>query len=264
MSYTILNNDGSTLAIISDSTIDNETTSLTLIGKNWIGYGQYWNQNLIYLLGNFASPPATAPVSPIQGQLWYDSAGKKLNIYDGYFKPINGALSYANQPTDLTEGDLWWNSSNNQLNLYSNNTLWTAGPWNVAVDSKVYNVSNSGTLPVTVIQSNNNIVGYFSSVAAPIGNLNTTSAFLSSQTTSTVNGLTILGDIYSTGTLTVSGGVNVGGSVVLRVSPPAHNTSTGVAGQIAFGSTGTSSTYLYVCTATNSWARIHITDFGPW
>jgi hypothetical protein len=41
------------------------------------------------------------------------------------------------------------------------------------------------------------------------------------------------------------------------VAPPAHNTSNGVAGQVAYDGS-----YLYVCTATNNWARVAIG--GTW
>jgi hypothetical protein len=41
------------------------------------------------------------------------------------------------------------------------------------------------------------------------------------------------------------------------VAAPAHNTSSGVAGQIAYDGS-----YLYVCTATNNWARVAIG--GTW
>lgn len=41
------------------------------------------------------------------------------------------------------------------------------------------------------------------------------------------------------------------------VAAPAHNTSTGIAGQVAYDGS-----YLYVCTATNNWARVAIG--GTW
>ena len=45
MAYTILNPDGTTLALLADGTIDQVTTSLTLIGKDYNSYGQYFNNN---------------------------------------------------------------------------------------------------------------------------------------------------------------------------------------------------------------------------
>ena len=54
MAYTILKTDGTTLTTIADGTRDT-TTSLSLAGPNFVGYGQYLNENLVYLLENFAA-----------------------------------------------------------------------------------------------------------------------------------------------------------------------------------------------------------------
>jgi len=143
MSYTILNTDGSILTILADGTIDQNTTSLTLIGRNRLSFGQEFNNNLIKLLGNSAD--STSPNAPLIGQLWYDTVNEKIKVYDP--------------------------------------------EW-----------------------------GDFKSV---------------------------------TDNLILSGA-------------PASNTSAGTTGQIAYGSTGTNFNYLYVCTATNAWSRIRITDAGPW
>ena len=53
MSYTIYNTDGSILTTIVDGTID-ETTDLKLIGKNSTGFGESFNEDLVYLLENCA------------------------------------------------------------------------------------------------------------------------------------------------------------------------------------------------------------------
>ena len=45
MAYTINKTDGTTLATITDGTIDN-TSSLTLIGKSYSGFGEALNENL--------------------------------------------------------------------------------------------------------------------------------------------------------------------------------------------------------------------------
>jgi len=272
MSYTLLNNDGSVLAILADNTIDRQSTSLTLVGRNWIGYGQYLNQNFINILGNYSN--ANPPSTPLKGQLWYDSVGKRLNIYDTDFKPINGAIISATRPVDLSNGDLWWNSNSDELNILSNNILYTAGGWNISSDTVIYDVTNSFQLPATIIENDGVILGYYSNVASSIGTLNTTSVYISAITPSAVQGLNILGDIQASGVVysnnsfvnnsITATNVTVTGNIILQGSPPSTPSSPGTVGQIAYGSTGTNFNYLFVCTATNAWARIQITDTGPW
>ena len=62
MAYTINKTDGTTLATITDGTIDN-TSSLTLIGKSYSGFGEALNENLVKLLENSAS--TSTPSAPI-------------------------------------------------------------------------------------------------------------------------------------------------------------------------------------------------------
>ena len=70
MAYTVNKTDGTILATVADGTI-NTTTDLTLIGKNYAGYGEFFNENLIKLLENFSN--SSAPASPVAGQMWWDS-----------------------------------------------------------------------------------------------------------------------------------------------------------------------------------------------
>ena len=89
MAYTIYNNDGTIFLRLPEGTINNLSTSLTLIGKNVNDYGEYVNNNLFKLMTNFASNPANSPVSPKIGQLWYNISTRSLLVYDGTnFSPI--------------------------------------------------------------------------------------------------------------------------------------------------------------------------------
>jgi len=62
---------------INDDGLNNET-SLALIGKYYVGYGETVAQNSVSLLENFASD--TAPTNPIEGQLWWEPSAKILNV----------------------------------------------------------------------------------------------------------------------------------------------------------------------------------------
>ena len=112
MAYTILNSDGTTLLLLTDSTVDQSTTSLSLVGKNVANYGQYLNNNFVGLLQNFANTSNNPPRSPTTGQLWYDTTTGKLNVYDGNFKSVSGAIVSSVQPNLLSSGDLWWDTAN--------------------------------------------------------------------------------------------------------------------------------------------------------
>ena len=68
MTYNINKTDGSLLAQVADSAIDQISTDITLIGKNVSGYGEFINENFVKILENFAS--STQPNNPIAGQLW--------------------------------------------------------------------------------------------------------------------------------------------------------------------------------------------------
>ena len=47
MTYKINKTDGSLLAEVVDSTVDQSASDLTLIGKNVSGFGEYINENFI-------------------------------------------------------------------------------------------------------------------------------------------------------------------------------------------------------------------------
>lgn len=114
MPYIINRFSGTQLLSVEDGTVDN-TTDLKFVGKNYSGYGEIQNENMLFLLENFAS--TTQPTKAITGQLWFDSANNKLKFYTGgsLWKNTGGAEVSATQPTGLAEGDFWFNSTTNQL-----------------------------------------------------------------------------------------------------------------------------------------------------
>ena len=57
MSYEINKTDGTALVTLTDGTIDT-STSLTLFGKSYSGFGELLNENLIKLLENSSSTSA--------------------------------------------------------------------------------------------------------------------------------------------------------------------------------------------------------------
>lgn len=126
MSYTITLTDGAVFATIADGTI-NTASSMTLVGKNYAGYGQFLDTNFIRLLESNAN--TTAPGAPLEGQLWWDSGNSLLKVYNGtIFKTISAATASASAPTSNVTGDLWYDTVNQQLKVYTGTTFLLIGP----------------------------------------------------------------------------------------------------------------------------------------
>jgi len=80
MSYIINNTRGQIVAVVGDGTVNTAATDLALVGRAVTNYGDYQNENYVYLLENFAN--GTAPTQPILGQLWYDSSNDLISAYN--------------------------------------------------------------------------------------------------------------------------------------------------------------------------------------
>ena len=127
MAYNLYKTNGIKLVTIEDGSIDKSATALTLVGKNYSGYGQSINQNLIKLVENFAFN--TQPTASLTGQLWYDTGTKSLKVYNGTrYRPLAAIDSNANSPTDSIKGDLWFNESDQKLYYYNGLRFLLVGP----------------------------------------------------------------------------------------------------------------------------------------
>jgi hypothetical protein len=114
MAYQINKTDGTIVATVADGQIDDRSTAITLIGKNYSGFGEIFNENLIQILENFAN--STPPDNPIRGQIWFDSSQSKLKVYNGLdFVPVSSATISSSQPSTLATGDLWYDNVRQQL-----------------------------------------------------------------------------------------------------------------------------------------------------
>jgi hypothetical protein len=127
MAYTITNTSGATLVSVPDGEINTTQLDLSLIGKNYSGYGNVQNHNFVKLLENFAS--TTAPIHPIEGQLWWKSDTNEFNVYvDGSWKVLSRVETKSSTPTAPQAGDLWFNTTTQQLNVYNGTTWIVVGP----------------------------------------------------------------------------------------------------------------------------------------
>ena len=135
MSYNLTLTNGTLLEILADGSADTTTTSISLVGKNYAGYGIYLNENFLKLLENFAStatngnPTSPTLANPLTGQLWWDTTDKVLKAYNGTaWKEIANSSPSTTAPSNPQVGDQWYNTSTNILSVY-NSTQWIAiGP----------------------------------------------------------------------------------------------------------------------------------------
>jgi microcystin-dependent protein len=104
-------------------------TSLIFPGRNVTGYGQIIAENFLALLENFAKE--TAPVNPVEGQLWYDTSAGVLQIWDSTnWKAASNIQKSGVEPgVDQSKiGELWVDTTNQQLYVFSGTRWILVGP----------------------------------------------------------------------------------------------------------------------------------------
>lgn len=128
MSYIVNLPDGTLLTTILDGTVDNTSSSLTLVGRNYSGYGEIIAEDLVALLVNFSR--STSPANPNTGQIWYDSGNKLVKVYTGTaWKNIGSATFASSAPSTTVGGDLWWDSDDKQLYCYDGTSPYDIAGW---------------------------------------------------------------------------------------------------------------------------------------
>ena len=126
MSYQLNKTNGDLLTDLVDGQIDNTSTNLVLVGRNYTGYGEAFNENFIKLLENFSN--SSAPSNPLQGQLWWDTSDQRLKVFDGnVWKASGGPFVQDDQP-QMVAGDLWIDNLRNQMYAFDGEDLFLVGP----------------------------------------------------------------------------------------------------------------------------------------
>lgn len=133
MAYTINLTDGNVFATIADGTVNQIQSGtpavplITLVGKNYAGYGEFLDENFLHLLENGSN--TVAPPSPVTGQLWWDKTNSLLKVYNGTtFKTISAATASATQPSSNVTGDLWYDTTNQQVKVWTGTGFIVVGP----------------------------------------------------------------------------------------------------------------------------------------
>ena len=191
MAYKINNTFGTLLVTLADGTIDTTTTSLSLFGKGYAGFGEALNEDLIKLLENFNN--TSAPARAIAGQLWYDQTNNQVNVYTGTkWKPIGSTANSTSSPSNAVQGDLWLDTANTQLYVYSGSAWTLIGPTTVAGSGVTQVVTetpedNTGVLQsILKLVANDSVVGVVSDVAFTPSSTETLGAALITAGYSTV------------------------------------------------------------------------------
>jgi hypothetical protein len=104
MSYTINNTRGTVVTTVTPGTTQ-VVGGITLIGKNYTGYGELIAEDFVKLLENQAN--SAAPSSPQTGQLWYDTGESVLKAYDGTAWDRLNVTVGSSAPSSATAGTLW-------------------------------------------------------------------------------------------------------------------------------------------------------------
>lgn len=125
MAYKLNKTDGSLLTELVDGQIDTTSSDLTLIGRNYAGFGEFLNENFIKLLENFSG--RAAPGNPVRGQLWYDTSEDRLKTYTGVEFKSNGPIVSNTQP-QMVAGDIWINNAEDKLYFFDGSDLVLVGP----------------------------------------------------------------------------------------------------------------------------------------
>jgi hypothetical protein len=135
MSYIVNKTNGAVLVTVLDGQVDDRvSSSIRLIGKQVINYGELQNENFVQLLENFSN--SIDPIHPLQGQLWWNSTTKAMQVFDGTsWRPATGFTSANTAPLASYVGDQWYDTINQQFKVYNGTNWLVVGPAYSALDA---------------------------------------------------------------------------------------------------------------------------------
>lgn len=126
MAYNINKSNGDVLVVLEDGSVDT-STSLGLVGRNYVGYGETQNENFVFLLENFANE--RPPSRPLTGQIWFSTADSLTYVYTGSaWSLLGAALVSSIAPTAPAVGALWVDATANQLKIWTGTSWSFVGP----------------------------------------------------------------------------------------------------------------------------------------
>jgi hypothetical protein len=181
MAYVINKFNGVQLVVLDDGTLDT-TTSLGLVGRNYVGYGETQNENFVFLLENFANE--SPPSRPLVGQIWFNTTNNTAYAYDStQWNPIGSAASSPTAPPNTNSGALWLKTPINQLYVYTGTEWRFIGP--EAVEGFGSTRARAGSLdntagdpqPVIFLETNGTVFAICTATAFVINPSNSVTGF---------------------------------------------------------------------------------------
>lgn len=167
MAYTIIRSDGTVLTTIQDGTINTQSTSLGLPGRNKSNYGQILDTNFVRQLESYAS--SSPPPNPLRGQLWYNTSTNTLSIC-----PADGTLVASNWIT-LTSTTAAGNATLANINATGNIIANNITSNNAIIGNSITVITANVTANLFAANANLTV--------ARLGSANTTSITTGSATT---------------------------------------------------------------------------------
>lgn len=206
MAYIINKFNGEELLVLEDGTIDT-STSLGLVGRNYVGYGETQNENFVFLLENFAND--APPSRPLKGQLWFDSAKSVVNVYDGNKWTIVGSAVLSDTPpAEAAIGTLWLRTPINTLHVYTPGGWAFIGPESATgfgitrATSTTISDNEGNERPVILLTLDNQITAIYTNAAFVVDTTDSVPGFSNSM----VAGMNLKSSTSIQGNITGSAG----------------------------------------------------------
>jgi len=149
MTYSVKTTDQNTTITVATGEV-NTKYSVALVGRNVSGYGQFFVENSIWMLENFASStsPTASGKTALEGQLWYSTGDNTMRVYknDGgtfVWARMTPLISSAQPSTDVTASTQYFNTVDNKLRIFDGSN-WKETSYPGTVSSK-YSASKGGS-----------------------------------------------------------------------------------------------------------------------
>ena len=146
MAYIITKTNGDTLVTVPD-TEKNTDYGVTLVGRNYSGYGVYLNDNFISLMENFAN--GISPAAPLEGQLWFNTTTDTLSLWNGTaWRPLGVLTNSGSAPgaSGTEVGHMWWDNLNYQLKVWSGETVYPRTATQTITLGNIVSVTSTGSI----------------------------------------------------------------------------------------------------------------------
>lgn len=186
MATQIKNYDNTPLTTIPDKSIDTNATTLELPGTGYQNYGSHVLDDLVWIMQHFARD--TAPDNAIKGQIWLDTTGNILKMYNGSSWIASGSIVAAgNAPANPVVGTFWWDTTNLVLSVWNalswtivapveKTSAWLSTKNNAPDSNNVRMLGNATNRFSTVYTVNLDASGNVSAGQATVGSLTATGA----------------------------------------------------------------------------------------